>query len=235
MCIVGICGCSTSARWTPRWGFAAEFVCSFVHWTHGSGHWKKFFTSSDPHHDMYATHTAFYVWNMQIHIAARLLQLFAFCTLSLVKQLPATSLVHLISACQGDETLVNHAVDLHLGVCKTLLTIFCKTARHQKSLETLATKNLHKATRTWQSHMHMAAAEQGRCIRSFVAQNIAGSVCIALPTNPSNWYTKQMQKVRWVWQHPGLHGLIGERSKQLEWRSSIPAITAHKWLIIPSK
>ena len=49
---------------------------------------NNYFTSSDPHRDIYAIYTVFYVWNMLIHIAARLLQLFAYCTVSLVKQLP---------------------------------------------------------------------------------------------------------------------------------------------------
>ena len=69
--------------------------------------YNNYFTSSDLRRDVFAISTIFYVWNMLIHIAARLLHLFAYCTVSLVKQL-----VHLISAWQRDETLVNHVSTL---------------------------------------------------------------------------------------------------------------------------
>ena len=48
----------------------------------------NYVTSSVPHRDIYAVYTIFYVWKMRIHIAARLLQLFSYCTVSLLKQLP---------------------------------------------------------------------------------------------------------------------------------------------------
>ena len=109
--VIGITLANLAIWWVPHSQAYLRDPCGLGHFwltspaimkilsinTFRGGNNRNYFTWSDPHRDIYAIYTAFYVWNMLIHIAAWILQLFAYCTVSLVKQLPAW----FISSLQG--------------------------------------------------------------------------------------------------------------------------------------